>query len=115
MLTQHRSRRRGERVETRGGPVASESSNGSEMHNPGAVLRRPSAARRRPAVGLIVIVLAWTLFVWRSAPAHAAALTNLNWSMTNNQVGATGVTYSYSFKTATAGTIKTIDFAVSGA
>jgi hypothetical protein len=85
------------------------------MHTAGAVLRRPSAARRRPAVGLVVIVLAWTLFVWNSAPAHAAALTNLSWSVTNNQVSATGVTYSYSFRTATAGTIKTIDFAVSGA
>ena len=39
----------------------------------------------------------------------------MSWSVSNNQVGATAVTYSYSFKTATAGTIKTITFAVSGA
>ena len=35
--------------------------------------------------------------------------------MSNNQVAATGVTYTYSFRTATTGTIKTIDFVVSGA
>src|SRR5256885_224735 len=46
--------------------------------------------------------------------ANAAALTNLTWSVSNNQVSATNVTYSYSFKTATTGTIKTITFAVSG-
>jgi len=85
------------------------------MHSAGAVLHRSSAARRRSAAGLAVTVVAWTLFVWSVAPAHAAALTNLNWSVSNNQVAATGVTYSYSFKTATTGTIKTITFAVSGA
>ena len=47
--------------------------------------------------------------------ANAAALTNVNWSVSNNQVSATNVTYSYSFKTATTGTIKFITFAVSGA
>ena len=39
----------------------------------------------------------------------------MSWSVSNNQVSATGVSYSYSFKTTTAGTIKTITFAVSGA
>ena len=39
----------------------------------------------------------------------------MTWSVSNNQVSATAVTYSYSFKTATAGTIKTITFVVSGA
>lgn len=39
----------------------------------------------------------------------------MSWSVSNNQVGATGVTYSYSFTTASTGTIKTITFAVSGA
>ena len=39
----------------------------------------------------------------------------MSWTVSNNQVSATNVSYSYSFKTATAGTIKTITFAVSGA
>ena len=39
----------------------------------------------------------------------------MSWSVSNNQVAATNVSYSYSFKTTTAGTIKTITFAVSGA
>jgi hypothetical protein len=47
--------------------------------------------------------------------ANAAALTNVNWSISNNQAGATNVTYSYDFKTGSAGTIKTITFVVSGA
>ena len=47
--------------------------------------------------------------------ASAAALTATSWTVTNNQVGAAAVTYSYSFKTAAAGSIKTITFAVSGA
>src|SRR5437763_15039476 len=50
-----------------------------------------------------------------TSAAQAAALTNLSWTVTNNQVSATSVTYSYSFKTATTGTIKSITFAVSGA
>jgi hypothetical protein len=64
---------------------------------------------------VVVAVVASTLLGLGAPAAQAAALTSLNWSVSNNQVGATGVTYSYSFKTATTGTIKTIDFAVSGA
>ncbi len=39
----------------------------------------------------------------------------MSWTVSNNQVSATNTSYSYSFKTTTAGTIKTITFAVSGA
>lgn len=49
------------------------------------------------------------------ATAGAATPTNMSWSVSNNQIGATGVSYSYSFTTATTGIIKTIKFAVSGA
>jgi hypothetical protein len=49
-----------------------------------------------------------------ASPAAAAALTNTTWSVSSNQAGATSVTYSYSFKTATTGSIKTITLAVSG-
>ena len=73
--------------------------------------RGPRWHARIAVVGALLLIL-----VARSTPsANAAALTNLSWSVTNNQVSATNVTYSYSFKTATTGTIKTITFAVSGA
>jgi hypothetical protein len=50
-----------------------------------------------------------------AAPAGAATLTNVSWSVSNNQVSATNVTYAYSFTAATTGTIKTITMVVSGA
>jgi hypothetical protein len=50
-----------------------------------------------------------------ASPASAGTPANMSWAVSNNQVGATGVTYSYSFTTATTGTIKSITFAVSGA
>src|ERR1700730_18212495 len=115
MLRLHRSRRRRGNLSKRAGTRALEPKDGNEMQGAGAVLGRSAAARRRYGAGLAVAVVAWTVLVWSVAPAHAAALTNLNWSVSNNQVSATAVTYSYSFKTATTGTIKTITFAVSGA
>jgi len=62
---------------------------------------------------LFVAVVAGLLSV--PVAANAAALTNLSWTVSNNQISATNVTYSYSFKTATAGTIGKILFTVSGA
>ena len=57
---------------------------------------------------------ATAFFALSASPAGAATLANVSWTVTNNQVGATNVTYAYSFKTATAGTIAKITFAVSG-
>ena len=51
---------------------------------------------------------------WRTRALRGRS-TNMSWTVSNNQVAATNVSYAYSFKTATAGTIKTITFAVSGA
>jgi len=48
------------------------------------------------------------------APARAATLTNMSWTVSNNQAAATNVSYAYSLKTTTVGIIKTITFAVSG-
>ena len=78
--------------------------------------RGPMRPRRRlaPVIAGAALLAACLLALWAS-PAKAAALTNTSWTVSNNQVSATGVSYSYSFKTATAGTIKTITFAVSGA
>lgn len=77
------------------------------------------SARRRLAHCLLSVcavpAFAWGAFVLSATPANAAALTSLSWTVSNNQISSTGVTYTYSFKTATAGTIKTITFAVSGA
>ena len=47
-------------------------------------------------------------------PSAPGTLTNLTWGVSNNAAGATGVKYGYSFTTATAGTIATIVFTVSG-
>jgi hypothetical protein len=76
--------------------------------------RAMSACRRHGRAVLVVLAMMGGL-VALPGTANAAALTNLSWTVSNNQVSATNVTYSYSFRTATAGTIKTITFAVSGA
>jgi hypothetical protein len=79
---------------------------------------RVGPRRRRARIALLpALVLAAAVAVVPAiaTPAGAAALTNVTWSVSNNQVSATNVTYAYSFKTATTGTIKTITFAVSGA
>jgi hypothetical protein len=75
---------------------------------------KPEAAARAPRllIGLVAGVAGLLLF--SVASASAGTPTNMSWAVSNNQVGATGVTYSYSFTTATTGTIKTITFAVSG-
>ena len=82
------------------------------------VRRAKSLVRRskRQALSLLVAFALMAGFaVASSQSALAAGLTNLNWSVSNNQAGAAATNYSYSFKTATTGTIKTITFTVSGA
>jgi hypothetical protein len=68
----------------------------------------------RARAGLAFALVAGGFLVVQAPGANAAALTAVDWAVTDNQVGATGVTYTYSFKTAAAGNIKTINFAVSG-
>jgi len=70
--------------------------------------------RRRGWSALVVVAVVAGLLAMPVA-ANAAALTNVSWTVSNNQISAPNVTYSYSFKTATTGTIKTITFVVSGA
>jgi hypothetical protein len=69
----------------------------------------------RAGVVAIAVVGSMLASAYQATPAGAAALTNVTWSVSNNQVSATNVTYTYAFRTATTGTIKTITFAVSGA
>lgn len=64
---------------------------------------------------LVAAAIVASFLAFSASPARAGTPTNMSWTVSNNQVGATGVSYSYSFKTATTGTIKTITFAVSGA
>ncbi|MCM3885692.1 hypothetical protein [Frankia sp. R82] len=45
-------------------------------------------------------------------PASAATLTDVSWSVDNNATGATGVTYTWSFTTLTAGTVTSVTFTV---
>jgi hypothetical protein len=74
----------------------------------------PSRTRWR-ALLLAAAVIAASIFAFSASTANAGTPTNMSWTVSNNQVGATGVTYSFSFTTATLGTIKSITFAVSGA
>ena len=62
----------------------------------------------------VAMAVAGSLLVGVSS-AQAAALTNTTWSVSTNVAASAAVTYSYDFKTATTGTIKTVTFAVSGA
>lgn len=79
-------------------------------------LHREVRRKRRWLRAMLAVATVTSGLLVASAPsASAAALTNMSWSVSNNQVSAANVTYAYSFKTATTGTIKTITFAVSGA
>ena len=77
--------------------------------------RASTLAIRRVVPLIVVVALAPSLVILQSAPAGAATLANVSWSVSNNQVSATSVSYSYSFTAATTGTIKSITFVVSGA
>jgi len=84
------------------------------------LLRRGLRARiarhaRRFLPVLLAVAMVPCMVMLQSAPAGAATLTGVSWSVTNNQVSATNVTYAYSFTAATTGTIKSITFVVSGA
>jgi hypothetical protein len=80
------------------------------------MLRAVSRGKLRAGVVALTLVFAGVLgSVYQAKPAGAAALTNVSWSVSNNQVSATNVTYGFSFTAATTGIIKTITFVVSGA
>jgi hypothetical protein len=81
----------------------------------GPFTNRMKARFKQAITVLSAMALAASMAVLVAPAANAAGtLTNLSWSVTNNQVGATNVTYAYSFKTGSSGQIKTIDFVVSG-
>jgi len=55
-----------------------------------------------------VAALALASIALSATPTLAAGLTAVSWNVSNTQTGATNITYAFNFKTATAGTIKTI-------
>ena len=61
---------------------------------------------RRMAVVAVLALAATTMIGVTSA--SASALTKTTWSVSNNQTGAPGVTYTFEFTTATAGASKTV-------
>ena len=82
------------------------------------MIRRVSTAQRARWRILLLVsatVVAASFCAFFASPASAGTPTNMSWTVSNNQVGATSVKYSYSFTTATAGTIKSLTFVVSGA
>jgi hypothetical protein len=77
--------------------------------------KRPMRGTRGLAALLATAVVAAAVLAFSASEANAGTPSNMSWTVSNNQVGVTGVTYSYSFTTATIGVIKSITFAVSGA
>src|SRR5476651_1421196 len=68
----------------------------------------------RGAAVFSVVAMVSGLSVLIAPAANAAALTTVNWTLSNNQVGVAAI-YGYSFRTATTGSISTITFTFSGA
>jgi len=62
--------------------------------------------RRRMAAAAVLALAATTMIGVTSA--SAAALTDTTWSVSNNQIGSTAVTYTFELTTATAGTIGSV-------
>lgn len=60
----------------------------------------------------VVVLLA--LLSLAAPQAFAGTLTNVSWSVSNSQTAKTAVTYALSFKTATAGTVKSVIMTVPG-
>ena len=63
---------------------------------------------RRMAVVAVLALAATTMIGVSSANAVGGTLVNTTWSVSNNQTGATGVTYTFEFTTVTTDTITTV-------
>jgi hypothetical protein len=62
--------------------------------------------------GLLATALVAFSLVVAATPAFAGTLTQVSWSVSNTMTGGTGITYAYSFRTATAGSIGSITMTV---
>src|SRR3990172_8469066 len=61
---------------------------------------------------LVALAVLATLSIQRPSQANAAALTNVGWAVSNSQVSATGITYSWQFTPATTATLSSITMTV---
>jgi hypothetical protein len=68
--------------------------------------------RRRWCLFVAGVLAVFTILALEASQAFAGTLANVSWSVNNSQTGKTAVTYAFSFKTATAGTIKTVTMTV---
>ena len=68
--------------------------------------------RRRSCLFVAGVLAVFMILALEASQAFAGTLTNMSWAVNNSQTGKTAVTYAFSFKTATAGTIKTVTMTV---
>ena len=68
--------------------------------------------RRRVCLFVAGVLAVFTILALDASQAFAGTLSNVSWSVNNSQTGKTAVTYAFSFKTATAGTIKYVTMTV---
>ncbi|MGC1184909.1 MAG: hypothetical protein WBA31_07130 [Candidatus Dormiibacterota bacterium] len=73
-----------------------------------------AACRVLSMTALVFVVVVGMCGALTESVLAAGTLTKVTWSVSNNAGAATGVNYSYSFTTATAGTIGLVTFTVSG-
>ncbi len=75
-------------------------------------IRRPASGRRRIAAIVATLLSISGIVGFAAAPASAATLTKMSWTVSNSQTGKTGVTYSWAFTTATAATLTAVTLTV---
>ncbi len=73
-----------------------------------------AASRVSSMTALVFVIVVGMCAALTESVLAAGTLTKVSWSVSNNAAGATGVNYSYSFTTATSGTIGLVVFTVSG-
>ncbi len=75
-------------------------------------IRRPASGRRRITIIVATLLSLSGIVGLAAAPASAATLTKMSWTVNNSQTGKTGVAYSWAFTTATAGTLTAVTLTV---
>ena len=74
----------------------------------GETTTEPTRRRRWLRRFVLAGSLALAALAFGAAPAFAGTLSGVNWTVSNSQSNLTGVSYAFSFKTATAGTVKSV-------
>jgi hypothetical protein len=68
--------------------------------------------RSRVLALFVALAVLATLSTQRPSPANAAALTGVGWAVSNSQISATSITYSWQFTPATTATLSSITMTV---